>query len=72
MTSPISQERVDWLRERIKVLNAMWIELTQRPAKYTNNMHPQSIQMALHQIQSEKLSLIIELEVISNVLSPNA
>jgi hypothetical protein len=68
MTSALSSERVDWIKDRIKVLSAMNTELIQRPAKYPvadPRAQPHVIATALHNIQSEKLQLLVELEVLA-------
>lgn len=65
--SPISQERVEFSKDRIKVLNAMFRELTRRRQLFGAN--PQHIQSAIDMVLTERLSLQLETEIISNYLS---
>lgn len=68
MTSVLSPDRVDWIKDRIKVLGAMNTELIQRPAKYPvadARAQPHVIATALHNIQAEKLQLLVELEILT-------
>lgn len=66
--TPISQERVEFLKDRIRVLSAMYTELLNRPAKYIVGQHD-LCRAALNAIQSEKLQLTIELDVLTEYLS---
>lgn len=67
--NPISQERADWLKARIRVLGAMYTELMQRPAKYVNGAAHELHRVTLSSIQSEKLQLTIELDVLTQYLN---
>jgi hypothetical protein len=60
---PVSKERVKFVHDRIKVLNAMQTEVLNRPAKYVVGNHELQL-MVLNNIQAEKLQLSIELEVL--------
>ena len=60
---PISKERAKFVGDRIRVLNAMYTELLQRPAKFIVGQADVQ-RAALTAIQAEKLMLMVELDVL--------
>lgn len=65
--SPISQERVDFIKDRIKVLHSMNLEFINSHTKWPQST-PSIKQRTLDTIQAEKLQLQIELEVLTQHL----
>lgn len=63
--NPISLERIQFCKDRIRVLGAMYTELLQRPAKYIVGNQHELQRATLSAIASEKLQLTIELDVLT-------
>jgi hypothetical protein len=66
--SPISFERTVFLRERIQVLQSMYNEFLQKPAKYVVGGQHELQRSVLSTIMAEKLQLMVELNVLSEHL----
>jgi len=64
----ISVERAEFVDQRIKLLTAMHVELSSRPAKFVDASSKHALNLAISNIQAEKLQLLVELEVLNQVI----
>lgn len=64
---PVSKERVEWVKARLKLLDEMFNELRDRPTKYLSSDVNAPLSPALTAIGSERLVLRVELEVLSQL-----
>jgi hypothetical protein len=64
---PISTERVEWIDERLRVLKAMFKELSRQRHMY--GARPVEIQAMVESVQRERTLLLLEHEVITKALA---
>jgi hypothetical protein len=63
--SPNSNERADWIHQRLEVLDACRKDLTRRAAYYRQSLGatPQAVHDAVQLMRAEELALTVELSV---------
>ncbi len=67
---PISNERVEYIDERLRVLKAMLKELTRQRQLF--GAKPQQISAIVESVQTERIALLLEHEIISKALKKRA